>query len=111
MSAQTPKRKGATRATDIPPELLQALSRGEAASATLTEALALDQRLLARHALPELNATALAQIDAACQLGILKRMQAVAGALLAALGPAGIARCQQHPSDTVRGWACFMIGA
>ncbi|PAT43871.1 HEAT repeat domain-containing protein [Vandammella animalimorsus] len=111
MSDQAPARKGATRAADIPPELLQALSRGEAASATLTEALALDQRQLARSALPELSATALARIDAACQLGILKRMQAVADALLTALSPDGIARCQQHPSDTVRGWACFMIGA
>jgi 3-methyladenine DNA glycosylase AlkC len=33
------------------------------------------------------------------------------GLLLDALGSAGTAACVGHLSDTVRGWACFMVGA
>lgn len=104
-------RKGATRAADIPADVLAALSRGELQSATLAEGLALDQALLVRTAFPHLSPQALKDMDAACQLGILKRMAGIGAALLQALGSNGIAQCQAHASDTVRGWACFMIGA
>ncbi|PJK06338.1 DNA alkylation repair protein [Lysobacteraceae bacterium NML95-0200] len=107
----TASRKGARRASDIPADILQALSRGEIASATLTEALALDQRLLARTVFPGLPAPALQAIDMACQQGILKRMSAIGAILLDEFGAEGIAACAAHGSDTVRGWACFMIGA
>lgn len=104
-------RKGARRMADIAPDTLAALERGEMATATLTEGLALDQTQLLRHVFPHLSAATLAEADAAGQQGILKRMQGMGAALLDALGPAGVAACQAHGSDTVRGWACFMIGA
>lgn len=104
-------RKGATRAADIPADVLAALSRGELQSATLAEGLALDQALLVRTAFPHLSPQALKDMDAACQLGILKRMAGIGATLLKALGSNGIAQCQAHASDTVRSWACFMIGA
>ncbi len=104
-------RKGATRASDIPVSTLQALSRGDLSSATLAECLALDQAMLMRTVFPELSALALNAVDAACELGILKRMNRIAEVLLAELGTAGMAQCQSHAVDTVRGWACFMIGA
>ncbi|PJK10744.1 DNA alkylation repair protein [Lysobacteraceae bacterium NML120232] len=107
----TPERKGARRTSDIAADILQALSRGEIASATLTEALALDQGMLVRTVFPDLPASALQRIDAACRLGILKRMCAIAAVLLDELGIDGISQCAAHGSDTVRGWACFMIGA
>jgi 3-methyladenine DNA glycosylase AlkC len=110
MSESTP-RKGATRAADIPADVLQALSRGEMQSATLAEGLALDQAVLLRTVFPDLSPRVLEATDAACQLGILKRMAGIGAALLHELGPVGIARCQTHASDTVRGWACFMICA
>jgi 3-methyladenine DNA glycosylase AlkC len=103
-------RKGASRTADITPEVLAALSRGEMQSATLTECLAVDQALLARMVFPELAAQALDEIDAACTLGILKRMGRIGAILYASLGCEGIAYCQSHPADMVRGWACFMIG-
>lgn len=106
-----PSRKGATRAADIPADVLAALSRGEASSLTLTEALAVDQRVLVRAVFPDLPADTFRAVDTAAEQGILKRMQGVAQALLAALGDEGLVRCETHPSDTVRGWACFMIGA
>lgn len=110
MTALLP-RKGAGRTADIPPEVLKALSRGELQSATLTEGLAVDQALLAHTAFPTLSAQAIRAAQAACQLGILKRMGAMGALLFDELGSAGMAHCQAHASDTVRGWACFMVAA
>jgi 3-methyladenine DNA glycosylase AlkC len=110
MSAAAP-RKGSTRAADIPADVLQALSRGEMQSATLAECLALDQAKLARAVFPSLSAPAMKAVDAACELGILKRMTRIGAVLLDELGEAGIAQCQAHAADTVRGWSCFMVGA
>ncbi|PJJ99625.1 DNA alkylation repair protein [Lysobacteraceae bacterium NML03-0222] len=107
----TATRKGARRTSDIAADILQALSRGEIATATLTEGLALDQHLLAQSVFPNLPAKALQTIALACQQGIVKRMTAIAAVLLDELGIDGISQCAAHGSDTVRGWACFMIGA
>lgn len=104
-------RKGSTRAVDIPADVLQALSRGEMQSATLAECLALNQATLARTVFPGLPTPALKAIDAACESGVLKRMTRIGSVLLDNMGEAGIAQCVSHGSDTVRGWACFMIGA
>ncbi|PIG07913.1 DNA alkylation repair protein [Comamonas sp. 26] len=104
-------RKGATRAVDIPRDILRALSLGELQCATLAECLAVDQAVLARTIFPALTAPALNAIDAACQLGVLKRMTHIGLAMLEDLGTEGIAQCQRHRADMARGWACFMIGA
>lgn len=106
----TTQRKGATRTADISADILAALSHGTLASATLAEGLALDQSVLLRTVFPRLPADALEAADTASQLGILKRMSGIAAILYKALGEAGIEQCQAHPSDTVRGWACFMVG-
>lgn len=42
--------------------------------------------------------------------GISKRMAVAARLVHDSLGSAGLTELQAHPSDTVRGWACFMIG-
>lgn len=104
-------RKGATRQADMSPELIDALSRGEMACATLTECLAVDQKVLVRVVFPDLPQHVLDDVDAACALGILKRMGKIGAVLYAALGDDGVAHCQTHHADMVRGWACFMIGA
>jgi len=62
-------RKGATRASDIPENILEALSRGEIQSATLAECMALNQATLMRVVFPRLSSPALKAIDAACELG------------------------------------------
>ncbi|MDD3018743.1 MAG: HEAT repeat domain-containing protein [Comamonas sp.] len=110
MNAAT-QRKGATRAADIPADVLHALSHGELQSATLAEGLALDQARLLRTVFPQLSRHTVQRTDAACQFGILKRMAGIGAALLEELGNDGITQCQGHASDTVRGWACFMIGS
>lgn len=106
-----PPRKGATRAADIPPDILESLSHGALQSATLAEALALNQATLLRAAFPGLPPELLKTAEEICQFGILKRMAGMGVMLLEHLGEPGIAQCCAHGSDTVRGWACFMIGA
>ena len=110
MTAPAP-RKGARRAADLPPETLAALNEGHIASATLPEILAIDQARLLRAAFPGLPAAIDEQARAACQLGIAARMARMGALLLQALGPGAVSACQAHASDTVRGWACFAIGA
>jgi 3-methyladenine DNA glycosylase AlkC len=109
--SSTSPRKGATRAADIPADVLQAMLRGEMQTATLAECLALDQARLMRAVFPNLSSAALEEVDAACRLGILKRMARIGAVLLDELGTAGVGQCSAHGTDTVRGWACFMIGA
>ena len=50
-TAPIARRRGARRMSEIPPEVLAALNRGELETANLVEWLATDQRKLARHVL------------------------------------------------------------
>lgn len=104
-------RKGATRMAEIAPDVRAALSHGEIASATLTEGLAVDQAVLLRTVFPDLPASALRAAQAIVPLGILKRMQGLGELLWHTLGETAFERARGHTSDTVRGWACFMVGA
>lgn len=102
---------GARRIAEVTPEHLAALEAGTAETRTLAEALAIDLGRLARQALPGLGEAALARLSAKAGEGITRRM-ALAGTLcLEAFGPAGLPRLAAHPSDTVRGIACFALGA
>jgi 3-methyladenine DNA glycosylase AlkC len=94
---------------DVPLDRLVQLQTGAAETKTLTETLALNLAVTARACIPALSAQALAQLEDAQGLGITRRM-ALAGQLcLDALGPKGVVELSQHPSDTVRGFACFAI--
>src|SRR5262245_41868800 len=104
-------RKGASRAKDIPPHVLEALECGEMQTATLAECLALDQFRLLRAVFPELETEIFAEAKAAKELGIVKRMARMGEILLSKLGAKAFEHCQSHTSDTVRSWACFMVGA
>ena len=105
------KRKGATRIADISDDILQALSQGKLQSANLTEVLAIDQIALLQSVFPELSDKSLQAAGVFAAQGIVKRMAGIAQLLLDAFGEQGIARCMAHSADTVRGWACFMLGA
>lgn len=104
-------RKGARRQADIAPALLAALSRGEVQSASLSEVLAVDQAALLRSVFPALWPALGPAVQAACDCGIAERMRRIGGLLQQRLAEAGLAACSAHASDTVRGWACFMVGA
>ena len=95
---------------DIAPARLAQLNAG-APAATLTECLAVDFAILMQAAVPQVGAQGLALMREDMAAGISRRMARAAGILLDSVGPQAIAELQSHPSDTVRGWACFMVGA
>ena len=94
-----PARPSYSRRADIPADVLAGLNRGEEATQTLAEGLAIDFSALLRQALGMSH-----EIDPS--LGITRRMEIAS----AALCDAQVAAAREHPSDTVRGWAAFAIG-
>lgn len=115
------RRKGAMRMADIPPAILKQLNAGEIETATLVEWLAIDQRVLVQTLL---NDAALAKhriqlersAEASAALGIMQRMKAMGEALFAVLEKDGareavLERLFKHPSDVIRGWVVYAVGA
>ncbi len=99
------------RISDIPADRLDALNSGTVEATTLTECLAVDFAALMSQALPDLGETTVTTMRAAASEGISRRM-ALAGRMLhEAYGSDAERVLGTHPSDTVRGWACFTIGA
>lgn len=94
---------------DIAASRLAQLNGGAVASATLTEGLAIDFAVLLAAAVPTIGAARLEQMRALATAGITRRMALAAQLLLEA--KLDLAPLQAHPSDTVRGWACFAIAA
>lgn len=101
----------ARRVADVSAERRALLNSGVGETATLTECLAVDFSALMLNALPEMKDEAAHALATAAELGILRRMQMAGSLLLEAFGRDGVSRLQTHSSDTIRGWACFMIGA
>lgn len=104
-------RKGARSRADIPPETLVELNAGRIEAATLAECLAVEQATLMRAVLPGFPSEAVAELDALAAAGITRRMAAAAAILLANSDESVLERLRTHPSDTVRGWSAFAIGA
>jgi 3-methyladenine DNA glycosylase AlkC len=102
-------RKGASRRSDISRDVLQALNAGTLESATLAEGLAVDFAALLRHAAPDLRGEAASLVRPAD--GISMRMRVVGELLATHHGLAGLRRFAAHRSDTVRGWAAFLVAA
>jgi 3-methyladenine DNA glycosylase AlkC len=96
----------ARRPADVNPERRALLNAGLAEAANLAEALAVDFAELLQAAVPDADHAAM---RAAATLGVTRRM-ALAGRLVAqALGTRAFAMLAGHPSDTVRGWACYAL--
>lgn len=101
----------ATRPADVPPAVRRELDAGTRETRTLAEGLAVDFAALLRAVAPELPAAAHAQMQAAADEGITRRCTLAGGLLLAGFGPGGYGRFRAHASDTVRGWAAFLLTA
>jgi len=85
------------------------LDTGLAASTHLAECLAVDFATLLQTVV-ELPDSAVQRMRDAASKGITRRM-ALAAALLREAGQGAVIHWQSHPSDTVRGWACYLIGS
>ncbi|MGE6783570.1 DNA alkylation repair protein [Ensifer adhaerens] len=94
----------------IAAERLAQLNAG-AEAATLTECLAVDFAVLLGNALPGIGDDAIAEMSAAASAGISRRMPLAARLIAERFGPSTFETLKHHSSDTVRGWACFMVAA
>jgi 3-methyladenine DNA glycosylase AlkC len=102
-------RKGARKPSDVPIDVLERLDLGAIETVNLAESLAIDFAILMAQVVPELATVATSRIRSTD--GITKRM-AVAGQLLFEhFGAAGVERLAVHRSDTVRGWAAYLLAA
>jgi 3-methyladenine DNA glycosylase AlkC len=98
--------KPARRISEIPAEVLAELNAGRLASRNLVEGLAIDFGQLLLAAAPEFAADRQFEIP---KDGLLKRMTFVGDALRTRFGVTGFDRFAAHPSDTVRGWAAYLL--
>lgn len=85
------------------------LDTGLAASTRLAECLVVDFATLLQ-TVAELPESAVQRMRDAASKGITQRM-ALASTLLREAGQGDVTHWQSHPSDTVRGWACYLIGS
>ena len=106
----TAPRKGAARRADIPPDVLAQLNAGTIAAANLAEGLAIDFAALLQAAVPDMPAGSVEIVRGMAGQGVTRRMETVGALLLQHLGLDGLPRVATHPSDTVRGWACYVVG-
>jgi hypothetical protein len=104
------KRVGAKNLASVDPEILQQLNRGEIESANLVEGLAVDFAGLMANVLPKINPSAIGTVRAAAKQGVTKRMELAASIICEHADEKMSQTLIEHPSDTVRGWAAYMIG-
>lgn len=97
--------------SEIASDHLAELNAGRVEARTLTEALAIDHRLLLQAAIPDATEELAKAVEIAQNLGILKRMAAIGVALQQELSVNAREALAAHPSDTVRGWMCFATAA
>lgn len=105
-----PNRKGPAKPEQVGPRIRAALSRGEIASVNLAEGLAVEYHTLLFHAAPTIGEPALERMREAAGEGVTKRNRLAAELLLERFGPSIVDHLGGQPSDTVRGWACLVIG-
>lgn len=117
----TENRKGARRRDDVTPELRDALNRGEAETISYVEMLVVDQRQLAQTVLPECGMDKLVDpvlnaLDALGEAGISKVSRAIGESIAKSVSwskskTSRFQKLAQHQSDTVRGWACWVLAS
>jgi 3-methyladenine DNA glycosylase AlkC len=102
-------RKGSLKPMDVPIDVLDRLNSGAIETVNLAECLAVDFAILMTQVVPELPTVAKSRIQPSD--GITKRMAAAGKLLLEHLGAEGVRELTAHPSDTVRGWAAYLLAA
>lgn len=103
--------RSSKRVSDIPAERLSELNKGAGEATVLTECLAVDFAQLMKAVLPKIGGDAIEEMQGAASLGITRRMALAAELILARYGQEKQVELAHHLSDTVRGWACYMIAA
>jgi 3-methyladenine DNA glycosylase AlkC len=104
-----PPRLKARRFADVTPELRAALESGAEETATLAEQLSIDLARLLAGVFPHLADLAEAGIDR--RAGYTRRMAMAAEVVRSKEGPDAFDFMTAHASDTVRGWAAYLLAA
>jgi DNA alkylation repair enzyme len=114
------KRKPARRMSEIPPDVLAALNRGETETANLVEWLATDQRQLAQNVFLAVGLgkhldEVLSAVAAVARPTAMQQTRIIGLALarvveVKALSRSAYQRLLRHPSDVVRNWVPFIVG-
>ena len=107
----TSPRAGARRRSDVTSSVRSHINHGERESKTLAESLSVDFAVLMRATFPQLARSTTTLMRAAAAHGINERMSTAGRLLLRHFGAAGYLRLARHRSDTVRGWAAFLLAA
>ncbi|MBB2147516.1 DNA alkylation repair protein [Pedobacter gandavensis] len=108
-------RKGASKATDIPDDVLAGLNRGILESVNLTEWLAVDHMQLLENVLscyPDHLAACKAQVGKPEAMSVRTLIVQISNILSTRIGaePGLFAYLANYPSDSVRCWAVYMVG-
>jgi 3-methyladenine DNA glycosylase AlkC len=114
------KRKPARRMSEIPPNVLAALNRGETETANLVEWLATDQRELAQNVFLAVGLgkhldEVLSAVAAITKPTAMQQTRVIGLALarvvdVKASPRSAYQRLLRHPSDVVRNWVPFIVG-
>ncbi len=118
---EKPRRKGAMRRADIPPDVLQGLNEGREETITLVEWLAIDMPTLLGAILPDVGLAdardeLVEKAQSMADEGVTRRLKGIGQALFAAT-QADAQRAKifealaSHTSDMVRAWAAYMLTA
>lgn len=103
-------RTGASKRADIPSDMLARLNAGTEQTATLAEGLAIDFAALLAAAVPDIPTESVEIVRGMAKEGVTRRMDAVGELLLRHGTLDRLREVAEHPSDTVRGWACYVVG-
>lgn len=107
------QRKGARSMAAVTPEVRAGLNGGTLETASLPEMLVLDCRALLSVVLADtparLRKKLVERLDPGA--GVVRRMEQAGSILHDHLGPEGYDELRRHPSDTVRGWAAYVLAA
>lgn len=104
--ARSRKTPGAVR---VPADIVSELNQGSRESSNLMEGLAVDFTELIGVVIPDIDDAVRASLSSS-KLSITERMRRAGEICLEHLGLNRLDEVAQHSSDTVRGWAAYMVG-
>lgn len=110
MAGIDPNRTGASSPKDVPSDVLRALNRGEIATVNLGEGLAIKTAELLLSVAPDLGKKGIRPLTDDPEMGLMQRWRTASAILYERFGEGAIERYADHPSDTVRGWCCMVVG-
>ena len=97
------------RPSDVPRAVVRELNSGTREAANLAESLSIDFAVLLAAACPGIDGVAVETMRSASDLGVTRRMPLAASLAASHFKRKAPDQLAAHASDTVRGWACFVI--